>query len=169
MQDIDRRLADGAGSPAVADRASVPDIEGDRDPRSPVARHERGHERRIVERGRPHDRAGGPHVQDPRDRVTVAQPARDLHRRVVAYRVEDRADGRELGRGAITGAVQVHDVQPPCARVDEPARDGDWMVRKHGLAGEVALAQTHDAPASKVDRRQQRQRGCHVVPSVVAL
>ena len=158
---------DRVGRPPVADRPSPPHVDRDRDPVRAMFRDETARERGIAQGGRADDDARGPGRERVRHGRLVAQAASDLDAHPVSEHRHDPPDRRPVDRHARAGAIEIDDVQPRRASVDEPLRDGAGVVREGRLAGEIALLQADDAPAPQIDGGQDVEPACQARPSVL--
>ncbi len=83
-------------------------------------------------------------------------PPPELHRQVVADRLDDLADHRLVDRDAGAGAVQVDDVQPSRSLRQPVPGHRDGIVGEHGhVVVHVALPQANTVSVLDVDSRYQ--------------
>jgi hypothetical protein len=99
-----------------------------------------------------HHHAVGPGVAVGPRLIERSYAAAHLHAEgVPETRDEPREQGALRGR-AVAGTIQVDEVHPPRARVDEGCEHLRRVVGVHRDAGVVALVQPHDAAAEEVHR-----------------
>lgn len=130
----------GAGTPAVAERETVTDIDRGSDPIGAVALHQPRREAGIAEGRGADDGSRGAGGERPVDGRIGAQTAGHLAPNALPHPLDDRLDDIDLDRLAGAGPIEVDDVKPRGPRVGEGLGDRERIVGVAGLAGEVTLA-----------------------------
>jgi len=73
------------------------------------------------------------------DGVEISNAATQLNRNFISHRFEDGLDGREVLRFARKGAIEVDQVQAPCAFVEPALGHGRGVLTKRSGLVHVAL------------------------------
>jgi hypothetical protein len=120
--------------------------------------HQPTGERRVAQRGRPHDDASGTRPEARIYGTFVAEAARYLDPRTLPHPGNDRSHQIDLPRTRIARAVEVDDVQPAGAAPDERVRDRRPILGVGRHRPEVTPEQPDDATALEVDRGQELER-----------
>ncbi len=170
-QSFDRdRGVDGrrARGPAVADGVAITHVDRDGDARRAVGADQATGERRVPEGRGPDDDPGGSSLQGRGDGALVAEPTGHLDPGQLPYGLDDRRDHLTVCRHAGPRAIEVDHVDPSRSSQREPDGDLDRIGVVRRLPVEVTLAQSNDATAPKVDRRQDLERACSRHGSMIA-
>ena len=89
------------------------------------------------------------------NRVQIANAATELHRNVLAYGFQNGFDRQVVLGFASEGAVQVHQVQTPCAFSHPVQRHLRGVFAKRRCLVHVALFQAYAMSVFEVNRRNK--------------
>src|SRR5439155_1045096 len=133
-------------TPGIREAAPPPPVHGDDHPCRPSPA-DLAEELRIQRGSRPHDGPARAGLERQPDRLEIAQAAAHLHGDW-GDRRHDLGDERGLARLAGERAVEIHDVEPPCAEPRPGHGRRDRIPGKDGLLVASALTEPHAAPVA---------------------